>query len=730
MPYANQIQRILDSTHHDPFEVLGYHEFDNKTSAIRAFFPNAATMDVIFLNNNEIHRMDKIRDEGFFHVNFSTLKREPYVFRISNHHGFSWNQSDPYHLRPFVSEFDMHLFSEGNQHRLYDMLGAHPFTLDGVKGVKYSVWAPNAKRVSLVGNFNNWDGRRNPMRNRGTGGIWELFMPDHCEGELYKFEIKTHTGELLTKTDPLGFQFEMRPATSSVVHNIRNYSWNDSNWMATRHKHNGQDSPVSIYEVHLSSWMRIPEDNNRWLSYRELADKLVPYVQWMGFTHVELLPVAEHPFDGSWGYQVTGYYAPTSRFGSPNDFKYFVDKCHQAGIGVIIDWVPAHFPRDAFSLANFDGTCLYEHADPKKGAHQDWGTLIFNYGRNEIRNFLVSNALFWYDIFHIDGLRVDAVASMLYLDYSRKPGEWIPNQYGGRENLEAIDFLKQLNTIVYQYFPDTMTIAEESTAFPGVSQPVFNNGLGFGFKWNMGWMHDFLGFITHDPIHRKYHHNELTFSMLYAYHEHFILPLSHDEVVHGKGAMLSKMPGDPWQKFANLRVTYAFMFSHPGKKLLFMGSEFGQWDEWNFDTSLDWHLNNYPPHKGIQLLLKDLNHLYSTDPAFHEVDYSPSGFEWIDCSDYESSIVSFIRWSKDYNSVLVAIFNFTPVVRYDYRLGVPFQGHWDEVFNSDSEIYGGSNVGNCGGRDSEDIPWQGRTYSINISLPPLGGVYFKLSRKI
>lgn len=729
MPYANQIQRILDSTHHDPFEVLGYHEFDNKTSAIRAFFPNAATIDVIFLNNNEIHRMDKIRDEGFFHVNFPALKRDPYIFRISNQHGFSWNQSDPYHHRPVVSEFDMHLFSEGNQHRLYDMLGAHPFTLEGVKGVKYSVWAPNAKRVSLVGNFNNWDGRRNPMRNRGTGGIWELFMPDHCEGELYKFEIKTHGGEVLVKTDPLGFQFEMRPATSSIVHNIRNYSWNDSNWMATRYKHNGQDSPVSIYEVHLSSWMRIPEDNNRWLNYRELAEKLVPYVQWMGFTHIELLPVAEHPFDGSWGYQVTGYYAPTSRFGSPNDFKYFVDKCHQAGIGVIIDWVPAHFPRDTFSLANFDGTCLYEHADPKKGAHQDWGTLIFNYGRNEIRNFLVSNALFWYDIFHIDGLRVDAVASMLYLDYSRKHGEWIPNQYGGRENLEAIDFVKQLNTIVYQYFPDIMTIAEESTAFPGVSQPVFNNGLGFGFKWNMGWMHDFLSFITKDPIHRKYHHNELTFSMLYAYHEHFILPLSHDEVVHGKGAMLSKMPGDPWQKFANLRITYAFMFSHPGKKLLFMGSEFGQWDEWNFDTSLDWHLNNYPPHRGIQLLLKDLNHLYSTDPAFHEVDFSPAGFEWIDCSDYESSIVSFIRWSKDYQDALVAIFNFTPVVRYDYRLGVPFQGHWDEVFNSDSEIYGGSNVGNCGGRDSEEIPWQGRTYSINITLPPLGGIYFKLSRK-
>ena len=729
MPYANQIQRILDSTHHDPFEVLGYHEFDNKTSSIRAFFPNAATMDVIFLKNNEIHRMDKIRDEGFFHVNFPSMKREPYIFRITNHHGFSWNQSDPYHHGPVVSEFDMHLFSEGNQHRLYDMLGAHPFTLDGVKGVKYAVWAPNAKRVSLVGNFNNWDGRRNPMRNRGQGGIWELFMPDHCEGELYKFEIKTHTGEILVKTDPLGFQFEMRPATSSIVYNIRNYSWNDSNWMANRYEHNGQDCPVSIYEVHLSSWMRIPEDNNRWLTYRELADKLVPYVQWMGFSHVELLPVAEYPFDGSWGYQVTGYYAPTSRFGSPNDFKYFVDKCHQAGIGVIMDWVPAHFPRDTFSLANFDGTCLYEHADPKKGAHQDWGTLIFNYGRNEIRNFLVSNALFWYDIFHIDGLRVDAVASMLYLDYSRKPGEWIPNQYGGRENLEAIDFLKQLNTIVYQYFPDTMTIAEESTAFPGVSQPVFNNGLGFGFKWNMGWMHDFLSFITKDPIHRKYHHNELTFSMLYAYHEHFILPLSHDEVVHGKGALLSKMPGDPWQKFANLRVTYSFMYSHPGKKLLFMGSEFGQWDEWNFDTSLDWHLNNYPPHRGIQLLLKDLNHLYSTDPAFHEVDYSPTGFEWIDCSDYESSIVSFIRWSKDYKTAFIAIFNFTPVVRYDYRLGVPFQGHWDEIFNSDSEVYGGSNVGNCGGRDSEDIPWQGRPYSINITLPPLGAIYFKLARR-
>ncbi|EFK97830.1 glycogen branching enzyme [sediment metagenome] len=729
MPYANQIQRILESTHHDPFEVLGYHEVDNKTSSIRAFFPNVAGIDVIFLKTNEVFHMDKIRDQGFFHVNFNELKRGAYLFRITNHHGFSWNQSDPYYLKPFVSEFDMHLFSEGNHHRLYELLGAHPFTLEGVKGVRYAVWAPNAKRVSLVGPFNNWDGRCNPIRNRGNCGIWELFMPDHCEGELYKFEIKTHDNQILLKTDPLGFHFEMRPATASIVHDIHKYTWSDSEWMATRHARNNLESPISFYEVHLGSWMRVPEDNNRWMSYRELADKLIPYVKWLGFTHIELLPIAEHPFDGSWGYQVTGNYAPTSRFGSPNDFKYFVDRCHVAGLGVVIDWVPAHFPKDAFSLARFDGSCLYEHSDPKKGEHQDWGTLIYNYGRNEIKNFLVSNALFWYDIFHIDGLRVDAVASMLYLDYSRKAGEWNPNQFGGRENLEAIEFIKQLNTIVYQYFPDTMTIAEESTAFPGVSQPIYNGGLGFGFKWNMGWMHDFLNYISKEPIHRKYHHNELTFSMLYAYHEHFILPISHDEVVHGKCSLLSKMPGDPWQKFANLRVTYAFMFAHPGKKLIFMGSEFGQWDEWNAERSLDWHLSNYPLHRGIQLLLKDLNRLYATDPAFHEVDYSPAGFEWIDCSDYESSIVSFIRWSKDYKSVLVAIFNFTPVLRYDYRLGVPFKGQWTEVFNSDSEIYGGSNAGNYGGRVSEDIPWMGRSFSININLPPLAAVYFKFEKR-
>lgn len=729
MPYANHIQKILDSTHHDPFQVLGYHELDDKTSAIRAFFPNAATIEIIFLKNNEMHKMLKIRDAGFFHIIFNEFKREPYVFRITNHHGYSWHQSDPYFHKPFVSEFDMHLFSEGNHHRLYDLLGAHLFTLDGVKGVKYAVWAPNASRISLVGDFNNWDGRRNPMRNRGNCGIWELFMPDHTEHEIYKFEIKTYSGDILLKTDPFGFNFEMRPKTASVVHNIKNYKWNDNEWMATRYTKNSQDAPISIYEAHLSSWMRIPEDDNRWLTYREIADRLVPYVKWLGFTHIELLPVAEHPFDGSWGYQVTGYFAPTSRFGGPNDFKYFVDKCHQAGIGVIIDWVPAHFPRDAFSLAQFDGTCLFEHADPKKGSHQDWGTLIYNYGRNEVRNFLISNALFWYEIFHIDGLRVDAVASMLYLDYSRKPGEWIPNQFGGRENLEAIDFLKQLNMVIYKYFPDTMTIAEESTAFPGVSQPVYNSGLGFGFKWNMGWMHDFLDYMSKDPIYRKHHHNELTFSMLYAYHEHFILPISHDEVVHGKGSLMSKMPGDPWQKFANLRLLYSFMFAHPGKKLLFMGQEFGQWDEWNFDRSLDWHLANYAPHRGIQVLLHDLNNLYKNNPEFHEVDYSPNGFEWIDCSDYEGSIVSFVRWSKDYKSMLVAVFNFTPVIRHDYRFGVPFKGKYVEIFNSDSEIYGGSNVGNYGDKWSDDIPWMARPCSINVSLPPLGAVYFKLDKR-
>jgi 1,4-alpha-glucan branching enzyme len=720
----------MDADHHDPFEVLGYHEFEEGTrSTIRAFFPNAASIDVVFTDKNEIHPMDKIRNEGFFHVNFSRPGRSPYVFRLTNHYGHSWFQEDPYRFPPFVSDFDLHLYSEGNHHHCYGFLGAHPGEHEGVSGVKYAVWAPSARRVSLVGNFNDWDGRRNMMRIRGNSGVWEIFMPGHCEGEIYKFEIRAADGRILEKTDPVGFHFEMRPKTAAVVVDMGRYRWNDGDWMANRSRRNGLDSPISIYEVHLGSWMKVPEEQDRWMTYRELADKLVSYVKWMGYTHIELLPVCEHPFDGSWGYQVTGYYAPTSRHGFIDDFKHFVDRCHQEGIGVLIDWVPAHFPKDAFSLAEFDGTCVYEHADPRKGAHPDWGTLIYNYGRKEVANFLISNALFWYDQYHIDGIRVDAVASMLYLDYSRREGEWVPNQYGGRENIEAIEFLKKLNTVIYQYYPDTMSVAEESTAFPNVSKPVYEGGLGFGFKWNMGWMHDFLLYMTKESVHRKYHHNELTFSLLYAFHEHFILPFSHDEVVHGKGSMIDKMPGDPWQRFANLRLAYAFMFAHPGKKLLFMGSEFAQWEEWKYFRSLDWHWNDDPRHRGVQLFVRDLNERYRTSPALFEEDYRSAGFEWIDCSDYESSIVSFVRWSKEYKSLTIAVFNFTPVVRHNYRLGVPFAGRYVELINSDAEVYGGGNVGNCGAVDSRETPWMGRPHSIEISLPPLAGLYFELEGK-
>ncbi|MBN2145377.1 MAG: 1,4-alpha-glucan branching protein GlgB, partial [Candidatus Aureabacteria bacterium] len=697
MSYAREIQKILDAVHHDPFCVLGYHEWPGiKHSSIRAFFPNAVSMQVIFLENNEIVEMIKIRDQGFFHVDFLEQKRGMYQFRITDHYGYSWYQYDPYRFQPFIPDFDLYLFSEGKHYQLYKILGANIGEMNGIHGVKYAVWAPNAQRVSVIGNFNNWDGRRNPLRCRGNSGVWEIFMPGHQAGEIYKFEIRTQSGAILQKTDPYGFQFEMRPKTASIVADLHDYAWHDQEWMEKRWSHNNYQSAINIYEVHLGSWMRVPEDNSRWMTYRELADKLVPYVKWMGYTHVELLPIAEHPFDGSWGYQVTGYFAPTSRFGPLQDFKWFVDRCHQEGIGVLVDWVPAHFPKDDFSLAQFDGSSLYEHADPKKGIHQDWGTLIYNYGRNEVRNFLLANALFWYDIYHIDGLRIDAVASMLYLDYSRKEGEWIPNQYGGRENLEAIDFLKHLNAIVYQYFPDVMTVAEESTAFRGVSKPIYDGGLGFGFKWNMGWMHDFLTYISKDPIYRKHHHNDLTFSMLYAYEENFILPLSHDEVVHGKCAMLSKMPGDLWQQFANLRATFSFMYGHPGKKLNFMGSEFGQWNEWNCESSLDWHLNEYYFHQGLQRLVRDLNLLYKKEPALYEVDFRPSGFEWIDCSDWESSVVSFIRWSKNYKTFIMVVCNFTPVLRENYRVGTPFKGWYKEILNSDAEMYGGGNKGNYG----------------------------------
>ena len=728
MPYAYQIQKILESNHHDPFHVLGYHEFpDCKRASIRAFYPNAASIDVVFLENNETYKMEKIRNEGFFHLNLLSYNRSRYVFRITNFQGNSWHQEDPYCHLPLISEFDLHLFSEGNHHKLYEFLGAHPTESNGIKGVHYAVWAPGAIRVSLTGNFNDWDGRRNMMRNRGTSGIWEIFIPGHQAGEIYKFEIKTQSGAILEKTDPIGFQFEMRPKTASIVADLNNYKWNDNEWMKNRYQKNGLDSPISIYEVHLGSWMKIIEENNRWYTYKEFADKLVSYVKWLGFTHIELLPITEYPFDGSWGYQSTGNYAPTSRYGDLNDFKLFVDSCHQAEIGVILDWVPAHFPKDSFSLAKFDGTALYEHEDPRRGEHQDWGTLIYNYGRKEVTNYLISSALMWYDIYHIDGIRVDAVASMLYLDYSREEGEWLPNEYGGRENIEAIQFLKKMNSILYQYYPDTLTIAEESTAFAGVSKPIYDGGLGFGFKWNMGWMHDFLGYMEKETIHRKFHHNELTFSMLYSFHENFILPLSHDEVVHGKNSLLHKMPGDEWQQFANLRLLFSFMYAHPGKKLIFMGAEIAQRDEWKYFESLDWHLNDFAPHKGVQLFMKDLNETYKKENALYEVDFNHTGFEWIDCSDYEGSVVSFLRWSKEYKNFVIAVFNFTPVVRHDYRLGVPFKGKYVEILNSDAEIYGGGNIGNCGEKWTNDESCMNRPYSIDISLPPLSALYLKLS---
>ncbi len=626
-----------------------------------------------------------------------------------------------------LTDFDLHLIGEGTHYKNYEKLGAHVVEVNGARGVHFAVWAPNAKKVSVIGDFNHWDGKKHPMKLLGDSGIWEIFIPGLDEGELYKFEIKSkYRGYKEQKTDPFAFYFEVRPKTAAIVYNIENkHQWQDAEWMEMRRKKNWFESHVAIYEVHLGSWMRVPEDNNRFLTYRELADKLIPYVKELGFTHIELLPISEHPLDASWGYQTIGYFAPTSRFGRPEDFMYFVDKCHQNEIGVIIDWVPAHFPKDAHGLGYFDGTCLYEHEDPRKGEHRDWGTLIFNYGRNEVRNYLISNALFWLEKYHIDGLRVDAVASMIYLDYSRAPGDWIPNIYGGNENLEAIDFLKKFNEVVHQYHPGVLTIAEESTAWPGVSRPTHIGGLGFSMKWNMGWMHDILEYFSKDPIYRKYHTNNLTFSMLYAFTENFILPFSHDEVVHGKKSMLDKMPGDMWQKFANLRALYGYMYGHPGKKLLFMGSEFGQWREWNFDESLDWHLLQYEPHKRLQRFVSDLNSLYKTEPAMHEVDFEWHGFEWIDFHDSDNSVISFIRRAKNHDDFLVFIFNLTPVPRFGYRIGVPKVGFYREILNSDSEIYWGGNIGNAGGVYADNIPCHERHHSLNLILPPLSVLIFK-----
>jgi 1,4-alpha-glucan branching enzyme len=628
-----------------------------------------------------------------------------------------------------VTDYEAYLFGEGQWLRAWEKMGARPAEFDGVAGYTFVVWAPNARGVSVVGDFNDWDGRRHTMRSLGVSGLWELFVPGVAEGALYKFEIHVDGGPPLIKADPFALRYEVPPSTASIASTLGRHAWQDDAWMTARRAAGTRlDRPMAIYEVHPGSWRRNPADGDRPLTWRELAVDLVAHATRMGFTHIELLPVMEHPFDGSWGYQVTGFFAPTSRFGTPDDFRFFVDACHAAGIGVILDWVPGHFPKDAHALAWFDGTALYEHADPRQGEHREWGTLIFNYGRHEVRNFLVASALYWLESFHVDGLRVDAVASMLYLDYSRGPGEWVPNRYGGRENLEAIDFLRQLNTLTHEQHPGSMTIAEESTAFSAVSRPTWVGGLGFTFKWNMGWMHDILTYTSKDAIYRRWEHQHLTFSLLYAWTENFVLPFSHDEVVYGKKSLLDKMPGDVWQKAANLRALYTFLYTHPGKKLLFMGGEFGQWREWAHTQSLDWHLADGPPHDGILRFVADLNRAYTSEPALYEVDFEPAGFEWVDCHDHESSVIAFIRRARQPGDWIVSVLNWTPVVRPGYRIGVPEPGFYREIINSDAGYYGGSNVGNAGGLVADDVPKHGHPYSLNLTLPPLGGLIFKRQR--
>jgi 1,4-alpha-glucan branching enzyme len=625
-----------------------------------------------------------------------------------------------------LTDFDVYLWAEGTHARSYEKLGAHPAGRDGVRGTRFAVWAPNARRVSVIGELNDWRPDRHHLRPVRSSGIWEGFIPGVGPGTLYKYAITSQYGDYrIEKSDPYAFAAETRPRTASKVWDLSGYDWGDQGWLARRGRVQALSAPLSIYEVHLGSWRRVPEEGNRWLGYRELAPLLADYARDMGFTHVELLPISEHPLDVSWGYQTVGYFAPTSRFGTPQDFMYLIDHLHQRGVGVILDWVPAHFPRDPHGLGYFDGTHLYEHDDPRKGEHTDWGTFIFNYGRHEVASFLISNALFWLEKYHVDGLRVDAVASMLYLDYSRKEGEWVPNYYGGREDLEALAFLRRFNETVYGAYPDIVTIAEESTAWPMVSRPTYLGGLGFGLKWDMGWMHDTLAYLSQDPVHRKYHHNQLTFRGLYAFTENYVLPLSHDEVVHGKGSLLARMPGDDWQKFANLRLLFGYQWAQPGKKLLFMGGELGQWREWNHETSLDWHLLEGDLHRGVQRWVRDLNTVYRAEPALHELDCDPAGYEWVDANDSEQSVLSFLRKGREPGEEVLVLCNFTPVPRSNYRVGVSRGGRWEEVLNSDAPLYGGSGQGNLGGVTAAPVPWHGRDYTLHVTLPPLGMVAFK-----
>ncbi len=726
----NSLMNIIDGNSSDPASVLGPHPISiegNRALAVRGYFPGADQAWLVEGSGATTRPMRRIHPSGVYEgvVPVQDVDTPNYRFRVSNATGKTTEMNDPYAVPTLVSDFDRYLFGAGKHWQVYEKLGSHLRDVDGNVGVNFAVWAPNAQSVQVIGDFNHWDGRSHSMQKQIPSGIWELFVPNIGEGQKYKYRVRMMDGQVVDKTDPFGFFAELPPRTASIVSSLDRYEWQDTSWMDRRKSENQLDKPISIYEVHLGSWRKCEGGIHGWMNYRDIAHQLVQYCKEMGFTHIELLPVSEHPFTGSWGYQTVGYFSITSRYGTPEDFMYFVDHCHQNGVGVIIDWVPAHFPKDSHGLRRFDGSALYEHEDPRQGEHPDWGTMIFNFGRTEVQNFLISNALFWLDKYHIDGLRVDAVASMLYLDYSRKDGEWIPNAYGGRENLEAIHLLREFNAQAHAQHPGVLTIAEESTAWPGVSRPVDVGGLGFSIKWNMGWMNDTLRYMRNDPIHRQYHHNELTFSLIYAFTENFALPLSHDEVVHGKGALIAQMSGDLWQKFANLRLLYAYMWTHPGKKLLFMGSELAQWHEWNYDSTIQWDLLQWDTHRGIQRLVADLNGLVQREPALHQVDFGGEGFEWIDCMNAHDSVLGYVRKAKDPNDFVVVCSNFTPVVR-QYRMGVPKAGFYREIFNSDSNYYAGTNVGNYPGIMADaGMPHHGRPASIVLTLPPLATIVFK-----
>lgn len=724
----SHVAAIVNGTHANPAEVLGPHELDTEgrhVTAVRVFLPQTQQVWVVHPAHQTALPMRRVHPAGLYEAICpwpGDEQRRRYQLRVADQRGELKTVEDPYAFPSLFSGYDLYLLGEGNHYRAYEKLGAHLRTIDGVAGVNFAVWAPNAESVSVVGDFNQWDDRRHRLRHHAANGIWELFLPGIGEGQLYKYRIRTRDGQTLEKADPYAFGAEVPPRSASMVRNLDGFTWSDAAWLKHRRETSFLHEPISIYEVHLGSWQR---RGDQWLGYREVAQRLVEYCRRMNFTHIELLPISEHPFYGSWGYQPIGYYAVSGRYGAPEDFMYLVDYCHQNGIGVIVDWVPAHFPGDAHGLARFDGTALYEHEDPRLGEHPDWGTKVFNYGRNEVRNFLIANALFWLDKYHIDGLRVDAVASMLYLDYSRKPGQWLPNEFGGKENLQAIRMLREFNRVAHAQFPGILTIAEESTAWSGVSRPTDVGGLGFSMKWNMGWMNDTLRYMRREPIHRRHHHNDLTFSLLYAFSENFILPFSHDEVVHMKGSLISQMPGDLWQKFANLRLLLSYQWTHPGKKLLFMGAEIAQWNEWNHEQQLQWELLEWPNHEGMQRLLSDLNAIYRRERALHELEFEHGGFEWIDCHNAAESVLCYLRKARDPQDFVVVCCNFTPVVRENYAVGVPLGGKYREIFNSDSKYYSGSNVGNASEVTATQPGCHGRPYGLRITLPPLAAVIFK-----